>query len=449
MIPDLPHKTRSVITAVQEANFERMLDLCFTRHPFYRRRFQEIGLLRKHIRSLNDISLIPIISKKDYAAAPEDFRLESNGLEEEASIQWDVMHTTGTSGGKPTPFYSTAYDFYNTLTANRRALEIRRVRDTDLVANLCPMTLYPYGAYHRTIAAANVMKIPVISPLPGKPSAHFHWSSSLDEVVAAIAKSHATILWGVTSYVRRILIRAEEMGADFSSVRMAFVTGEAVSEEMRRDMTDRIIRMGQPNSVVNISYAATEMQVGSVECCPGSGFHNPAPDHFYFEIVDPQTHKSLPLGERGLSVLTHLDRRGTVLLRYAMGDYATLTQDQCPHCGSWTDRFIGMPSRADELVKVKGMLVNPEVITDLLLADGQVNEFQVVIDRRDPSDPLSEDCLYLRLDADADADLEQVIEAVRLAAGVRPVIQRVGRAEIFDTEKTLKAKRFVDKRKNS
>ena len=55
------------------------------------------------------------------------------------------------------------------------------------------------------------------------------------------------------------------------------------------------------------------MQVGSVECCPDSGYHNPAPDHFYFEIVDPDTHKPLPEGERGLSVLTHLDRRGTVL----------------------------------------------------------------------------------------------------------------------------------------
>jgi len=89
------------------------------------------------------------------------------------------------------------------------------------------------------------------------------------------------------------------------------------------------------------------------------------------------------------------------------------------------------------------------VITDLLLADGQINEFQVVVDRRDTSDPLSEDCLYLRLDAHPDADFERVTEAVRLAAGVRPVIQRVGHAEIFDTEKTLKAKRFVDMRKNS
>ena len=104
-----------------------------------------MGLLRGDIKSLADIHLLPVISKKDYAAEPEAFRLETKGLEEEATINWDVMHTTGTSGGRPTPFYSTSYDFFNTLTANRRALEIRQVRDTDSVANLCPMTLYPYG----------------------------------------------------------------------------------------------------------------------------------------------------------------------------------------------------------------------------------------------------------------------------------------------------------------
>ncbi len=405
-----------------------------------------MGLARGDIKSLADIHLLPVISKKDYAAAPEEFCLETEGLEEEATIQWDVMHTTGTSGGKPTPFYSTSYDFYNTLTANRRALEIRQVLSNDIVANLCPMTLYPYGAYHRTIAAANVMKIPVISPLPGRPSPHFHWTAGLDEVVDTVARTKATILWGVTSYVRRVLMRAEEMGADFSSVRLAFVTGEAVSGEMRRDLTDRMRRIGQKEAFVSISYAATEMQVGSVECCPESGYHNPAPDHFYFEVVDPDSHAPLAEGERGLSVLTHLDRRGTVLLRYAMGDFAALSTEQCPHCGSWTDRFVGMPSRADDLVKVKGMLVNPEVVTDLLLADGQVGEFQIIVDREVAGDALSADRLRLLVDAEPQADIDRIAEAVRVAIGVRPLVERVDRTAIFNPDKSLKAKRFLDLR---
>ncbi len=446
MIADLPFQSRSVITAIQEENFSRMMDLCFARHPYYRTRFRQMGLARGDIKSLADIHLLPVISKKDYAAAPEEFCLETEGLEEEATIQWDVMHTTGTSGGKPTPFYSTSYDFYNTLTANRRALEIRQVLSNDIVANLCPMTLYPYGAYHRTIAAANVMKIPVISPLPGRPSPHFHWTSSLDEVVNTVARSRATILWGVTSYVRRVLMRAEEMGADFSSVRLAFVTGEAVSGEMRRDLTDRMRRIGQTDAFVSISYAATEMQVGAVECCPESGYHNPAPDHFYFEVVDPENHAPLPEGERGLSVLTHLDRRGTILLRYAMGDFAALSTAQCPHCGSWTDRFVGMPSRADDLVKVKGMLVNPEIVTDLLLTDGQVGEFQIIVDREVADDPLSADRLRLLVDAGPQADIDRIAEAVRVAIGVRPLVERVERTVIFNPDKSLKAQRFLDLR---
>jgi phenylacetate-CoA ligase len=446
MIADLPFQSRSVITAIQEENFSRMMDLCFARHPYYRTRFRQMGLARGDIKSLADIHLLPVISKKDYAAAPEEFCLETEGLEEEATIQWDVMHTTGTSGGKPTPFYSTSYDFYNTLTANRRALEIRQVLSNDIVANLCPMTLYPYGAYHRTIAAANVMKIPVISPLPGRPSPHFHWTSSLDEVVNTVARSRATILWGVTSYVRRVLMRAEEMGADFSSVRLAFVTGEAVSGEMRRDLTDRMRRIGQTDAFVSISYAATEMQVGAVECCPESGYHNPAPDHFYFEVVDPENHAPLPEGERGLSVLTHLDRRGTILLRYAMGDFAALSTAQCPHCGSWTDRFVGMPSRADDLVKVKGMLVNPEIVTDLLLTDGQVGEFQIIVDHEVADDPLSADRLRLLVDAGPQADIDRIAEAVRVAIGVRPMVERVERTAIFNPDKSLKAQRFLDLR---
>lgn len=450
MIRDLPFRPRAEIAVVQEAAFAAMLDLVFERHPYYRRVFAARGLRREHVRGLADIHLIPVIAKADYAAEPEAFRLETEGLPEEATIGWDVMHTTGTSGGRPTPFHSTTHDFYNTLTANRRALELRGVRETDVIANLCPMTLYPYGAYHRTIAAANAMKLPVISPLPGRPSPDFHWSAGLDEVVAAVARARATILWGVTSYVRRVLMRAGEMGADFSAVRLAFVTGEPVSDEMRADITRRMAGLGARDPWVSVSYAATEMQVGAVECCPGSGYHNPAPDHFFFEVVDPGSHAGLPLGTAGLALMTHLDRRGTVLLRYALGDITALTHDPCPHCGATTDRFTLLPARADHLVKVRGMLMDPAAVADLLLADPRVAEFQLVVDREDPEDPLSMDRLELRLALaeGAGADTPTALaEAVRQRTGVRPEPRAVAIAEIFDPERALKAKRFVDNRK--
>lgn len=449
-IADLPFRPRAQIIAVQEAKFAQMLDLCFERHPYYRERFEQMGLRRTDIGSLADIHKIPVISKTDYAAQPDKFRLKTDGLPQEMGIDWDVMHTTGTSSGKPTPFYSTTYDFYNILTTNRRALQIRGVRSTDIVANLCPMTLYPYGAYHRTIAAANAMKIPVISPLPGKPSEYFHWSASTDEVIDAIQTSGATILWGVASFVRRIIIQAQSSGADFSAVRLAFVTGEGVSESLRNDMADRLRALGANDPQINVSYAATEMQVGTVECQPGSGYHNPAPDEFYFEVVDPDSHRPLPAGERGMAVLTHLNRRGTVLLRYLMGDLTVQSLAPCPHCGAHTDRFVEKPTRGDSLVKIKGMLIDPAVLETALMTIEGVGEYQAVIEREDASDVHSMDRFTLLLSETGDGHplpaLDSIAELVRQAIGVRPRVELVSKEAIFDPQTALKSKRLIDRR---
>ena len=65
MIADLPFKSRDIISAIQEENFARTMDLCFERHPYYRERFKSMGLSRGDICSLADIDLIPLISKKD------------------------------------------------------------------------------------------------------------------------------------------------------------------------------------------------------------------------------------------------------------------------------------------------------------------------------------------------------------------------------------------------
>lgn len=113
---------------------------------------------------------------------------------------------------------------------------------------------------------------------------------------------------------------------------------------------------------VSISYGATEMQGGMIECHPGAGLHNPLPAQFQVDVVHPETGRTLGEGEPGIVLLTHLERRGTVLLRYALGDISALTREPCPYCGAVTDRLIRTPRRADALVKVKGMLVNPDAV---------------------------------------------------------------------------------------
>ena len=449
-MPDnLLFKPRAEIEAVQEANFATTMDLCFRGHPYYRRLFSERGLTRGDFGSLADLAKLPVISKKEYAAEPESFVLKVDDLPEEMRVIWDVMHTTGTSG-KPTPFYSTTYDFYNIITMNQRSMELRGVTGSDSIANLFPLTVYPYGGFHRAVVASYAMKIPVVSPLPGRPSEYFKLSSRTEEVVRILERTRPTVLWGMPSYIRRLLILAEELDADLSAARLILVTGEPCTDAMRNDLVRRLTGRGATGPKVLISYGATEMQGGSIECVPDSGFHNPMPDDFYFEIVDPDTHEPRPDGERGLVVLTHLNRRGTVLLRYSLGDLSVKTREQCPHCGAWGERFTESPSRADDLLKIRGMLVNPAIVTEILVADEGVAEYQMRIGRENPDDPLSMDRLTIRVAPTGNAAKEledRLVEKVKAAIRVTPHIEWVTKNEIYDPEASMKSKRLVDERR--
>ncbi|MEC7490366.1 MAG: AMP-binding protein, partial [Pseudomonadota bacterium] len=361
---------------------------------------------------------------------------------EEVAV-WDVMHTTGTTTGKPAPFYSTAYDFYKILSIQEGMMQLRGVSSDNLIANLFPLTISPHGAYARVSDAAAAIKVPVINVLPGSPSRFFEHGSGMEEAVRLIEQNRATILWGVPSYVRRLLIEAADLGADFSAVRFVFITGESAPEALRADFRTRLSNLGAIEAVISISYGATEMQGGMVECQSGSGFHNPAPDQFHVDIVDPETHQPVPKGERGLVLISHLDRRGTVLLRYSIGDISTLASGPCPHCGSETERLSETPIRSDSLIKIKGTLVNPAVIEEILLNEPEVQEFQIVIERLNPEDPLSPDHLRLRI-AGHEAD---IVQKVKEAVGVTPGVEISEPQEIFAAGNTLKSRRVVDTRK--
>ena len=261
-------------------------------------------------------------------------------------------------------------------------------------------------------------------------------------------RHRATILWGVPSYINRVVECAAGLGADFSHVRLVFVTGEALPEAARSALLEELHRAGAAHVAISISYGATEMQGGLVECVPGAGYHNPAPDQFLLEVVDIDTHKPLPDGEPGLVLLTHLKRRGTVLLRYALGDISALTRDRCAHCGAATERLTSLPRRADALVKIKGMLVNPDRVIEALEVELGARPFQVVVTRADPRAALSADLLSLRVSGEADATLaERLAAAVKQGVGVTPSsVDFVDADSLADPSASWKARKFVDQR---
>ncbi|MEM9685267.1 MAG: AMP-binding protein [Pseudomonadota bacterium] len=442
---------RGEIEIARERMFATSIALIAERHPHYRRLMSDHGLSAADFGSTADLVKLPVTTKADYMAAPDDFRLDTTGLDEEMRAVWDVMYTTGSTTGQPTPFVSTTFDFYNILTLNRNMMAIRGVRQTDVVANLFPLTRYPHGAFTRAQQAPAVLNIPVVAALPGNPSPHFSHSNKTEEAVLIVERTRATILWGVPSFVRRLLQKAEEMGADFTAVRMVFVTGEALYPAARADLRDRLLRLGAHEPIVSGSYGMTEIQGGLIECIDGSGFHNPLPDQHLIEIVDPDTQEPVRDGEEGIVLLSHLNRRGTVLLRYQVGDLSVMSKAPCPHCGATTDRLVANPRRMDALVKIKGMLVNPDPVTAALAADPDVTHFRLAVEHTDPSDTLSPDVLRLTVAVPSNvADPSaRLIDLIKRETGVTPVVGLIDPMTFEAESKSWKEKSFEDRRKMS
>jgi phenylacetate-coenzyme A ligase PaaK-like adenylate-forming protein len=380
-------------------------------------------------------------------AEPESFRLHCPDLPLRERALWEVNYTTG-STGDPTPLYVTTHDYQAYLFQARRVAEISGVSDRDILANLFPLTAAPMGAFVRSASNAYASGATICGALTGAKLGDFGVQRSLDDAVAMVERHRATVLWGVTSFVRRVIMRAAELNADFTSVRMCGVTGEASTPAMREDIRQRLRSLGARGPVIFDRYGSTESG-GLAQCHEEGAWHNPAPELLFHEVVDPDTGRRLPDGERGALAITHLDRRGTTLIRYLVGDIVSLSHEPCPHCGRSGDRIVGPVIRTKDLLKVKGMLINPAVLFEAIRTVPGVDEFQVVVAKVNPADPFSMDEMILRVAAAAEDQTgltEALMTAAQGAVQVRPRVVFEDASAIYDPGVEAKATRLVDRR---
>jgi phenylacetate-coenzyme A ligase PaaK-like adenylate-forming protein len=444
---DLLRQPLAAIRAVQDAKIGKQIALCARGSKFYQRHWAAAGIDPTTIHTLADLERLPLTRKADLMDDPESFRLHCPDLPLHERALWEVNYTTG-STGDPTPLYVTTHDYQAYLFQARRVAEISGVTDRDILANLFPLTAAPMGAFVRSASNAYAAGAAIVGALTGARLGDFNVQRSLDDAIAMVERHRATILWGVTSYVRRVIIRAAELNADFSSVRMCGVTGEASTPAMREDMRARLRALGARGTVIFDRYGSTESG-GFAQCHEDGDWHNPAPEVVFQEVVDPDTGRRLPDGERGALAITHLDRRGTTLIRYLVGDIVSLAHEACPHCGRVGDRIVGPVIRTKDLLKVKGMLINPAVLFEAIRKVPEVDEFQVVLDRQNPTDPFSMDEMILRVASaatDQTALAETLVRAAQTAVQVRPRVVFEPAQAIYDPGAQVKAVRLVDRR---
>ena len=444
------HLPLSDIEQIQNEKLRHMLSLCARGHKFYQNQWSEAGVDIAEIQTIADLENLPLTHKQELMAAPEDFRLNLPDLPLHERALWEVLYTTG-STSDPVPLYNTTYDYHAYLYQSQIVADISGIGESDVIANLFPLTPAPMGAFVRSAGNAYAAGATIFAALPGGAFGPFDVHRSLDQAVARVEKHRATILWGVPSYIRRLLIRALELKSDLSSVRMCAITGEATSPALREDIRRCLREMGAAQPMIFNRYGSTEM--GAFAQCQEEGdWHNPSPELQYHEIVDPETGRRLPDGERGTLAVTHLDKRGTALIRFVVGDIVSIDRTPCPHCGRTSERVVGPVVRTKDLIKVKGMLINPDVLLDALQSMPAIAEFQIVIQQEDATDPLSMDEMLIRvaLQNKADASIaEEIADRGRKAVNVTPRIEIVAMEDIYNAGAQTKAVRFVDRRSSS
>jgi len=172
-------------------------------------------------------------------------------------------------------------------------------------------------------------------------------------------------------------------------------------------------------------------------------------DHFYAEIIDPDTGEVLPEGSKGELVFTSLDKEAFPLLRYRTRDITILTREKCS-CGRTFIKMKKPMGRSDDMMIIRGVNVFPSQIETVLLNKGYAPNYQIIVDRVNNTDTFEIRVEMLPEDfSDTPKTItkkeKQLQAAMKEMLGINPAIRLVAPKSIARSEG--KAVRVIDNRK--
>ena len=260
---DLLYCSHEEIREIQNQRFRNQVALCFRAHPYYQEVFGRLKLTPNDFQTIEGVQKLPVITKNEYLSNPEAFRLTA--LPEFSQVErtlWDVNYTTGTTTGIPAPFFNTTYDIFAAGESIKRFASLAGLMAQDIVINLYQLMPFPHLT-SRFPAFVMAMGASVASPLMS-----IRDPNSLDEVVGMIEQHKGTVLGGIPSYVHWVIMRAGELGADFSRVRLLLLAGESFPRGTREDIRRRLLGMGanKHDLTIKSGLGFTEMQGSTIEC---------------------------------------------------------------------------------------------------------------------------------------------------------------------------------------
>ena len=189
-----------------------------------------------------------------------------------------------------------------------------------------------------------------------------------EQQVRAIADIRPAGYVGTPSFLRIILEKGREMGADLSSMRRALVSGEALPPALRAEI-------GAAGIAVRQCYATADLGLVAYESVPDAGLI--LDEWVIVEILRPGTGDPVGPGEVGEVVVTTLNP-DYPLIRFATGDLSMLLPGASP-CGRTAPRLKGWMGRADQTTKVRGMFVHPSQVAEVARRHAAIGRCRLVV----------------------------------------------------------------------
>lgn len=361
--------SREALQDLQLGRLRETVQRVYEKVPFYREKFDELGISPDDITSLDDLKKLPFTRKSD---------LRDNypfGLFAVKPAEAARIHGSSGTKGKPTIVGYTKNDLDNWADICARAICAAGGRPGDIFHNA-----YGYGLFTGGLgmhAGAERLGTAVV-PVSG---------GNTSRQITLIEDFAPRGIAATPSYALNIAEEMWKAGIDprKSSLEYGIFGAEPWTEEMRQ-----ALEKAWGIKAIDIYGLSEVMGPGvSIECYEAQDGLHIAEDHFLAEIIDPDTGEVLPYGEVGELVFTSLTKEAFPIIRYRTGDISALNPEPCI-CGRTHMRMSRIKGRIDDMLIVRGVNVFPSEIESILLTFYELApHYQIELTREGPLDKVN------------------------------------------------------------
>ncbi|HAE23858.1 MAG TPA: phenylacetate--CoA ligase [Prevotellaceae bacterium] len=365
--PNKECMSRDEMSALQGRRLHKIVAYVYHNVPFYRNKLQEMDVTPDDINTIEDIRKLPFSTKQD---------LRDNypfGLQAAPQSEIIRIHASSGTTGNPTIVGYTRKDIGVWSECMSRCLTAYGVTRDDTFS-----VAYGYGLFTGGLGAhygVENLGASVVPTSTGNTEKHVRLIRDLGISGIACTPSYALYL---AETMEKMGITKEQI-----KLRVGAFGAEPWTESMREEIQKRLGLKGY-----NL-YGLSEIMgpCVSYECSEQNGSHI-CEDHFYPEIIHPDTLEPLPYGQVGELVFTTLTKEGMPLLRYRTKDLCSLMDDTCP-CGRTSVRMGRIMGRSDDMLIIRGINVFPSQVESVVLSMPEfAPRYLLVIDRINNLDTL-------------------------------------------------------------